>query len=238
MMAAPRGVIFDLYHTLTARESEWSAAIPATCALLGVDRRAWDRALIETSRWRLVGEERDPWRIFRRLIDQVDGSITDERARDVLAQRTRRFRECFENVPPANVAMLRRLRSAGIRLALLSNADVMDLDAYRGSVLEGNFDAEVFSCDVGYAKPDPEIYRLCLDRLGLAAADCVFVGDGGSNELEGAKAVGLRTILVSGAIEELWPERVAARIAIADHHLRWAHQVADMFGLERAAAEA
>jgi putative hydrolase of the HAD superfamily len=223
-MIAPRGVIFDLYHTLTPRESDWSTR-PATCDMLGVDRRAWDRVLIETSRWRLAGEERDPYRILRRLVDQVDASISDDKVRDVLAQRTERFRDCFRNIPDANVAVLKKLKGAGFKLALLSNADVMDMDAYRGCPLEGCFDVEVFSCEVGWVKPEPEIYRLTLDRLGLAAGDCIFVGDGGSNELDGAKAVGLRTIFVSGVIEELWPERIPARRAAADHHLQWAHEV-------------
>jgi putative hydrolase of the HAD superfamily len=223
-MSAPRGILFDLYHTLTPRESDWSNR-PATYEMLGVDRRAWDRVLIESSRWRLVGEERDPYTILRRLADQVDASITDEKVREVLAHRTERFRDCFRNIPDANVAVLQKLRSTGVKLALLSNADVMDMEAYRGSRLEGCFDIEVFSCDVGCVKPEPEIYRLCLERLGLAAADCIFVGDGGSNELDGAKAVGLRTVFVSGGIEDLWPERIEPRRAIADHHVRWAHEV-------------
>ncbi|HYC38749.1 MAG TPA: hypothetical protein VEC19_20135 [Usitatibacter sp.] len=49
-MLEARGVIFDLYHTLTARESQWSQAFAHTCDLLGVERRAWDRAL-NASRW-------------------------------------------------------------------------------------------------------------------------------------------------------------------------------------------
>ena len=223
-MISVQGLIFDLFQTLTARESEWSVH-PMTCDMLGVDRRAWDRVLIETSRPRLAGEERDPYRILRGLVDQLDPAITDEKVRDVLARRTVRFKDCFRNVPNANVAMLKRLRASGMKLALLSNADAMEMAAYRGCRLEGCFDVEVFSCEVGWVKPEPEIFRLCLERLGLPASDCIFVGDGGSNELDGAKAVGLRTVFVSGVVEEHWPEVIAARKAVADHHVRWAHDV-------------
>ena len=111
----------------------------------------------------------------------------------------------------------------------------INMEAYRGSRLEGCFDVEVFSCEVGWVKPEPEIYRLCLQRLGLSASDCIFVGDGGSNELDGAKAVGLRTVFVSGVIEELWPERIASRRAIADHHVQWAHEVEDLCSLATSA---
>ena len=221
---AVRGVIFDLFHTLTARESEWSSH-PQTCDLLGVDRRAWDRVLIDTSRWRLVGQERDPFTIFRRLVDAVDSGIPDLRVREVLRIRTERFRDCFDNIPAANVAMLQRLRQAGLKLALLSNADVMDIAAYSGSALEGLFDVEIFSCDAGCAKPEPEIYHACLEALKLEAGECIFVGDGGSEELQGARAVGLRTVFVCGVIAELWPERIAARREIADHHVEHAWEV-------------
>lgn len=229
-MLPVRGVIFDLFHTLTARESEWSNH-PPTYHMLGVDRHAWDRVLIESSRWRLVGEERDPYTIFRRLVDQVDASIPEEKVRRVLALRTRRFRDCFENIPAANVSALRRLRSAGFKLALLSNADVMDIEAYGGSALSGLFDVEIFSCDAGCAKPEPEIFHACLEALALPAAQCVFAGDGGSDELQGAKAVGLRTVFVSGVIEELWPERIAARRAVADHHVRWVPEMLPLLGV-------
>ena len=43
-------------------------------------------------------------------------------------------------------------------------------------------------------KPDPEIYLLSLSRLGVTPSDALFVGDGGSRELEGAKAVGMKTV--------------------------------------------
>ena len=134
-------------------------------------------------------------------------------------------RECFDNIPEANVAMLRRLRKAGLKLALLSNADVLDVAAYPGSALAGLFDVEVFSCDAGCAKPEAEIYHACLQALGLGASDCIFVGDGASDELAGAKAVGLRTVFVSGVIAELWPERIAPRLAAADHHVEHAWEV-------------
>jgi FMN phosphatase YigB (HAD superfamily) len=45
--------------------------------------------------------------------------------------------------------------------------------------LRGRFDAELFSCEVGMVKPEAAIFRECLDRMGLAASECIYVGDGG-----------------------------------------------------------
>jgi putative hydrolase of the HAD superfamily len=218
-MKPVRGVIFDLFHTLTALESEWSDE-PATCEVLGFDRAVWDKVLTESSRWRLAGEERDPYAILSRLARQVDPAIEEGLIRRALRTRIRRFEQVFQRIPPENVESLARLRAAGCRLALLSNADAMEVAAYSRGQLAGMFDVEIFSCDAGCAKPEKEIFHACLDALRLSASDCVFVGDGGSDELRGAKAVGLRTVFVSGVIEELWPDRIAERRAVADHHVR------------------
>jgi putative hydrolase of the HAD superfamily len=155
----------------------------------------------------------------------VDAAIPEERILRALETRLRRFDQVFQRIPAENVAMLRELRGSGYRLALLSNADAMEVASYSKGALAGLFDAEIFSCDAGCAKPEPAIFHACLDALGLGAHECVFVGDGGSDELVGAKAVGLRTIFVSGVIEEHWPERVEPRRAIADAHVRWAWEV-------------
>ena len=219
-----KGVIFDLFHTLTGLESEWSD-LPYTCDALGIDRRAWDKVIISGSHSRLTGLQRDPYLIVRDLAHQVDPSLSDERIRAAAQIRVQRFVHCLQRIPAENAAMLRQLRQSGFRLALISNADAMEVATWANCSLAGLFDVEVFSCEVGCAKPDPAIFRKCLDALGLEAGECLFVGDGGSNELIGAKDVGLGTVFVSGVIAELWPERVQQRIGTADHHVAWASQV-------------
>jgi putative hydrolase of the HAD superfamily len=230
-MKPVRGVIFDLFHTLTEPESVGSELLPGIAEALGIDRRAWDSVLLESSRWRLVGEVRDPHEIVRRLARHIDPHMPDATIRHALEVRTRRFADILRRIPAYNVAAIRALRDAGCKVALLSNADAIETASYGGCPLSGLFDVEMFSCDAGCAKPEPEIFHACLDALGLAAAECVFVGDGGSSELEGAKAVGMRTVFVSGAIEAHWPERIAPRAAVADHHVRWVPELLPWLGI-------
>ena len=213
-----RGVVFDLFHTLTGLESEWSD-LPVTSAVLGIDRRAWDEALTANSHWRLIGEQRDPFQILRRFAHQVDPSLPDDLIRKAVEIRIERFRHSLQRIPVANVEAIRTLKRMGIKVGLVSNADAMEIAAWPVCPCAGLFDAELFSCEVGIAKPDPAIFRRCLDMLGLQAGECVFVGDGGSNELVGAKEAGLKTVFVSGIIKELWPERIPQRAAVADHHI-------------------
>jgi putative hydrolase of the HAD superfamily len=227
---AIRGVAFDLFHTLTGRESEWSD-LPWTSDVLGIDRARWDELLITHSRWRLAGEEKDPYRILSRLAREADPTISDDRVREAVRLRLQRFRDSLMRVPQENVDALERLRSAGLRLAVISNADAMEVAAWNDCPLAGLFDAEVFSCMVGCAKPERAIYEKCLQALGLAAGECLFVGDGGSNELEGAREIGMPTVFISGVIAELWPERIQQRLSSCDHHIERIPQVLTLLGL-------
>lgn len=215
---AVRGVIFDLFHTLTGLESEWSD-LPGTSTLLGIDRRLWDGVLHERSRDRLTGALSDPFLIVRSLAHMIDPAIPEDRIRATVEMRIRRFRDTLSRIPPANIEVLKRLRSSGLKVGLITNADAIEMASWAQCPLAGLFDAEVISCHVGMAKPDPEIFLKCLEMLGLPAGDCLFVGDGGSNELVAAKGVGLKTVFISGIIQELWPERIPERLAIADHHI-------------------
>ena len=50
------------------------------------------------------------------------------------------------------------------------------------------------SCELGVKKPDTAIFEKCMKDLGLEAAECLYIGDGGSLELETAQAVGMHPL--------------------------------------------
>jgi putative hydrolase of the HAD superfamily len=78
---------------------------------------------------------------------------------------------------PGAIETLRELHRRGLRLGLITVCSD-DLPAvWAETAFAGLFDTEVFSCDVGLRKPDPAIYALASERLGVAPADCIFVGD-------------------------------------------------------------
>jgi putative hydrolase of the HAD superfamily len=91
---------------------------------------------------------------------------------------------------------VRAARRAGIRTGLLSNS-WGDALAYDDALLEELFDAWVISGEVGLRKPDPAIYELVAERLGLPPAACVFVDDLPGN-LKPARALGMATVLHRG----------------------------------------
>jgi len=191
----------------------------------------WNELLLSRSRWRLAGEETDPYTIVRTLAHELDPAIPEERIREATRVRIQRFKDSLASIPPENVETLRDLKAAGFRLGLISNADVMEAAPWPTCPLAGLFDVELFSCAVGLVKPEPAIYARCIDALGVSPASCLFVGDGGSNELVGAKAAGMSTVFVSGVMATLWPERIAERRAISDHHVERIPELLPLLGV-------
>lgn len=111
--------------------------------------------------------------------------------------------------------LVTELKAAGVRVGLLSNSWG---NTYPRTRIDALFDHIVISGEVGLRKPDPAIYQLSLEGLGVAADRAVFVDDAEPNTL-GAAAAGLRTILHTSAEEtraalaDLVPDLAAAPAA-------------------------
>jgi putative hydrolase of the HAD superfamily len=107
---------------------------------------------------------------------------------------------------PRMLTALERLRATGVRVGVLSNSwGSHPFDPYAGWELERRFDAVVVSDRVRLRKPDPQIYHLALQRLGIPAQQCVFVDDVAAY-LRPARAMGMQVVWqtdASAAVAEL-----------------------------------
>jgi epoxide hydrolase-like predicted phosphatase len=92
---------------------------------------------------------------------------------------------------PAMISAVTAVRDAGLRTGLITNSWGMGI--YERAPLD-LFDATVISGDVGLHKPQPEIYRLGAERIGVEPDRCVFIDDLREN-VAGAEAVGMTAIL-------------------------------------------
>ena len=194
---AYKGVIFDLYGTLvdSFRSQESLASITEMAATLEVPRDEFGRLWRETFSDRETGVfrtiEENIRHVCQRLGIQRDASQVTATAELRLGLYRRSL------VPrPGSVETLAALRSAGFRIGLVSNASAQTDELWRETSMAPLVDMPVFSCEVGMSKPDPRIYHLAFEGLELAADACLFVGDGGSGELEGARRVGLHPVLI------------------------------------------
>lgn len=91
---------------------------------------------------------------------------------------------------------LTRLKSAGYKIGLISDCTVEVPHFWPDTPMAPLIDAAILSCSVGLKKPDPRIYLLACERLGVAPQNCLYLGDGASRELSGARNVGMHPVMI------------------------------------------
>lgn len=116
------------------------------------------------------------------------------------------WEEVIEGVPEA----LSRLRKAGLRLAVVSNANGTVLALFTRLGLLDAFDAILDSAVEGIEKPDPRLFARALARVGGEAATTVHVGDLFEVDVVGGRAAGLRAVLVDS--DGLYPDADCPRV--------------------------
>jgi putative hydrolase of the HAD superfamily len=215
----PGALIFDLFHTLTAPPSLLDLP-PHPRERLGVSRERWEEVQFSETRARLVGRVRQPADILRDITDRMLPGLEPALIGDLVLDRAHRLIAMLQQIPGETLSTLAGLRERGWVLVLLSNADAMECAPWAASPLARHFHKALFSCDIGCCKPEVESYRLAVEASGVPLESCWFIGDGGSDELVGARQAGLRTIFLSAVVEEMWPDRVPTRAGLADAHIR------------------
>ena len=229
-MTEIRGVFFDLYGTLLCYGNMEAAG------------ESW----FHTIRRELVTsghafDEETLIRLCEEFLLQPEPPVQD----DGLTVYERRMRELVEELSlELQVEELRRISEASVaawhahtpldpeaksvlselqgryKLALISNFDhpphvhrLLDELALRPF-----FDAVVVSGDIGVKKPDPAIFTPALEQTGLATDEAIFVGDSPEDDIAGARAAGLRPVLIQRSLdpaESEWTEdgvRVVTRL--------------------------
>ncbi len=163
--ARERELIFGPYHADT--DHPWHRLERGELSL--ADARA---EILELGR--AQGVEADPFRLFERM--GADGG--GRQARSSFVERTR------------------KLRASGFRTALVTNNVSEFSRAWRRLVpVDELFEVVIDSSEVGVRKPDPAIFRLALEQLGVAAERSLFLDDFHGN-VSAAAALGMRGVLV------------------------------------------
>ena len=105
---------------------------------------------------------------------------------------------------PEVADVLRELRDRDLRVAICSNWDWDLAEAVDGVGLTELVDVQVSSAWAGARKPHPRIFRHTLEKLGVTAADTLFVGDTWGPDVEGPRAVGMTPAYL--ARDGHWPD--------------------------------
>jgi putative hydrolase of the HAD superfamily len=194
-MTELRGLLVDFGGVLTT--SVWES-FRAFCDAEGLDREKVKQ---------LFREHPDALALLRRLevgeLDEDSFSIEFGPLLGIAPDRHDGLVErLFAGMEPEEsmFTALRRARGAGLRTGMISNS--WGRGRYDRATFDELFDGVVISGEVGLHKPQPEIFELGAERVGLAPASCVFVDDLREN-CEGAEAVGMLAVLHRGAHETL-----------------------------------
>ena len=188
-----KAVIFDLFETLITEWGHKKYTKSEMCADLGIERELFDVYWKEKGSDRYLGNINFEDSILY-VFEKCEKQVEKETIAKVIDERIRTKAECFAHIDPDVIELLKQLRELGLKTAIISNCSSEEVKVLKESELYKYFDEVVLSYEAHMKKPDSCIYEETLKRLDIDANECLFVGDGGSNELEGAKNAGIKAI--------------------------------------------
>lgn len=160
-----------------------------------VDEYYEDRYREDDTFWTSEGETSAIWVGMYSLLCRKLG--IDEDAEELARRVYERFGSpehwrAYDDVLPA----ISRLRDRGVKMGVISNWDGRLAGLLDGLDLSPFLDAVICSATVGLHKPDPRIFELACDTLGVSSEECAHVGDHHYADVIGAEAVGMRAVLI------------------------------------------
>jgi putative hydrolase of the HAD superfamily len=193
-----RAVIFDLFGTLVDNFiiTEYQQVLADMSAILKTPANEFSKRWRDSFYLRTNGTHRTHEESIRFICGELKVPVTDEqvqKAADLRLEYTIRSLKPRQEAVP----VIRKLKRLKYKVGLISDCSPETPAAWPSTPFQGLFDVTVFSCVVSLKKPDPRIYRLATDKLGIEPRDCLYIGDGSSNELTGALKVGMHPVMIA-----------------------------------------
>jgi HAD superfamily hydrolase (TIGR01549 family) len=138
------------------------------------------------------------WGAFMATLVQIATGVDEAEAAGCARELWREHRRfnLWRRVPDGLADGVRALRSAGVPVVVVSNSEGQLIELFARLGLDGLFDLVIDSHLVGVEKPDPRIFALALERIGVAAPRALHLGDTFSTDVLGARAAGMRVALI------------------------------------------
>lgn len=195
-----KAVIFDMYETLVTLYEGFQYFGAQIAADAGIPEKKF------IGPWRAADTDRTIGNIsLEELLESIlkdNGCYCESIVTDIVQKRIRSREEAFGRINKEIIPMLKLLKSRKIKIGLISNCYSEEATVIKKSILYPYFDTACLSYEAGIKKPDERIFQLCLDRLEIAPKDCLYVGDGGSLELEAAKKAGMQPLQATWYLKE------------------------------------
>ncbi len=195
-----RAVIFDMFETLITHYQSplYFGAQMAEDAGIPVDKFQ--------SLWHPTQEERSVGKLtFEDVITMIlreNHCYSKDLLNKITEKRIEAKEECFRHLHNEIIPMLSSLKQRGLLIGLISNCFSEEAQVIRRSELFTYFDEVYLSYEQGVQKPEEEIFLRCMEGLSVRAKECVYVGDGGSDELETARKLGMKAVQAAWYLQE------------------------------------
>ena len=192
-----QAVIFDLFGTLAHNFSSdgYHKALSQMAEALSIPPDDFSQAWFSTSRDRNSVDSQTCQSDVEIICTEMAVSPLPENIELAVEHRLNYIRHVMTPQPQA-VNTLKTLKERGYTTGLLSNCSHEIPVVWPESQLAPFIDVAVFSCSENLRKPEPEIYRITAERLGVSLDECLYVGDGGHQELSAALALGMHPVLI------------------------------------------
>ena len=197
-----KAVIFDMYETLITHYN---------CPLYFGGEMSEDAGVLKEEFFRVWRNDKYEWMrtVGKMTLEELltmtlkdVGNYSQELVDKLANKRVATKVECFKHLHPQIIPMLEELKKQGLKIGLISNCYFEEAKVIRESELFPYFDAVCLSCELGIRKPEEDIYKVCMKELSVEADECVYVGDGGSYELETAKKLGMKPVQATWYFKE------------------------------------
>ena len=197
-----QAVIFDLFGTLVDNpkyladgRGGWDRMMRGVADALDMDVEVLQRVWSETEDQQFKGTFSTVEAYLKHVCQHVGVPANPVGIAEAVAIRLDYLKSVA--IPRSDtMSTLVRLKDSGHKIGLLSDCVLEDALNWPHTPMAPLVDAAVLSCEVGLRKPDPRIYWMTCERLGVTPGNCLYVGDGGSGELTGASRVGMDAVLI------------------------------------------
>ncbi len=210
-----RVVCFDLFSTLVDVGSVPLSVGRMTADILGMSREEWNNLCFSVHHE--ICQPTVASDVIRTLAQQHDPSIPEQIIQQATEERQRRFDYALtEHIQSDVIDGIKALKQRGNTLILVSNASTAEVQAWPQSPLADYFEHAIFSCAIGLKKPDKAIYEHVRELVCEPFNECIFVGDGGSDELVGAKQAGMSVLLMTRFLKHKKAARLESYLKYID----------------------
>lgn len=200
-------VIFDFFGTLVPIYSvnTYKHMMCAMADTIGINSDFFADRWLNTFKERVTGQLPDVYSNIMTICNEAGASPSKEQC-DLAIEI--RLDYTKKNISPKKEAIriLARIKQLGLGLGLITDCSSELPRIWEETEFAPYFDVTLFSCVEGTKKPDPSIYVKASTLLNTTPENCLYIGDGGSNELTGAKNVGMTPVLIFDKDEQGNPD--------------------------------